>query len=48
MILAYNGIIPPKEWIHDKMLCNIYGDTVQYLLHRNNIEIPEEWRYGNE
>ena len=30
------------------MICNIYGDTVQYLLYKNNIEIPEEWRFGNE
>ena len=26
--LASKGVIPPKEWEHDKMLCNINGETV--------------------
>ena len=34
MILASKGIIPPKDWIHDKLICNYKGETVQYILHQ--------------
>lgn len=32
MILAYNGIIPPKEWNHNPEMKDDYGCTVSMLL----------------
>ena len=40
MILAKNGIIPPKEWYHDPNLVNNEGRTVCYFLFINSINIP--------
>jgi len=36
IILAYKGIIPPKEWYHDKYLCDKDCHTVAYYLLKNN------------
>ena len=41
MHLAYKGIIPPLEWQHNKLLENIYGDTVAIILLEKGIEVPE-------
>lgn len=35
MILAYNGIVPPKEWNHDKYLQDKKGKTVFDYLKKN-------------
>ena len=32
MLLAANGIIPPREWIHDSSISNNNGSTVAMLL----------------
>ena len=32
MILRKYGIIPPKEWHHDKYLRNNSGETMQIIL----------------
>ena len=45
MKLASNGIIPPKEWQHDKYLRDRWGNTVEFYLNRNGIDIPNEWKY---
>ena len=37
MILAYKGIIPPKEWIHDPEIMNEYENTVAMKLALNKI-----------
>ena len=37
MRLADNYIIPPKEYEHDPKLQDDNGNTVGYLLSRNNI-----------
>ncbi len=47
MLLAYNGIIPPKEWYHNRFLFSSDDKTVKSLLHKNNINIPKEWDYNN-
>lgn len=31
MILALNGIIPSKEWLHDPNLCSYSGCTVAHI-----------------
>ena len=41
MILAKNGIIPPKEWIHDSKLLNKNNETVALLLAGNGIIPPK-------
>ena len=41
MILAYNGIIPPKEWEHDPKLTNKKDETVAIILLKKEIEVPE-------
>jgi len=47
MLLANNGIIPPKQWLHDPKLCDIDGNTVAINLLKNKIDVPEEWRYDS-
>ncbi len=37
MLLAYNGIIPPTEWEHDKSIKNKYGQFTAYFFVKNNI-----------
>ena len=32
MVLAKDGIIPPKQWIHDSNVKNIWKNTVAYYL----------------
>ena len=34
MILIRNGIIPPKEWIHDPNIKDKYNHTVAYYLKK--------------
>ena len=34
MILADNGIIPPKEWEHDKFIKGRFNGTVAEILSR--------------
>ena len=41
MMLAFNGIIPPKEWCHDPNIKDKYGYTVAMHLARNGKNIPE-------
>ena len=43
MYLAANGIIPPKEWIHDPALCDKNEYTVAMCLALNKIIPPKEW-----
>jgi len=43
MILARNGIIPPKEWYHDPTLTNKNGYTVAEILIDNKIAPPGIW-----
>ena len=38
--LSSKGIVPNKEWIHDKYLTDNKGKTVEYYLLKNNIEVP--------
>ena len=42
MILAGYGLIPPKEWQHDKNLEDIYEKTVALYLACAGID-PQEW-----
>lgn len=37
MYLAYNKIVPTKEWHHDPKLKNEDNETVGYVLSKNNI-----------
>ena len=46
MLLAYNKIIPPKEWCHDPLLENEVKDTVAIILINKNILPPKEWEYA--
>ena len=34
MKLAFEGIIPPKEWLHDPSLKNDNGETVADILSK--------------
>ena len=52
MILALNGIIPPKEWYHNPNIkCDfinkegklIRGSVEDYLEY-HNIPVPQEWQ----
>ena len=46
MLLAENGIIPPKEWYHEPKLKNQFGNTVAMLLAWKGIASPPEWRHN--
>ncbi len=48
MYLAYNNIIPPKEYAHDPKLCDTNGNTVAIILLKKKLEVPEYWRYDPE
>ena len=43
MKLVYNGIIPPKEWIHDPNIRDRWNKTVSYYLEENCLPIPNIW-----
>ena len=43
MIMAIHGNIPPKEWIHDKMMKNKNGETVALILAEWRIIPPPQW-----
>ena len=43
MLLAENGIIPPREWIHNPKLKDSFGWTVAMRLASSGIIPPEEW-----
>ena len=45
MWLAYNGIIPPKEWEHDPNLKDDDNMTVAMRLAENGIIPPKEWEH---
>ena len=45
MHLAYKGIIPPKEWLHDPALKDNYCKTVAMKLAWNEIIPPKEWEH---
>ena len=45
MILASRGIIPPKEWYHNRLLCNNIHHTVAYYLIRSYMLPPKEWEH---
>jgi len=46
-MLAWNKIIPSKEWYHDCDLYNSRGLTVNMLLKKNNIDVPKEWKHSS-
>ena len=41
VLLARNGIIPPKEYEHDPLKCNYNKNTVALYLAKNNIIPPK-------
>ena len=47
MILVYNEIIPPKEWIHDPNITNKNNKTVADILKEEHLPIPNEWYDNN-
>ncbi len=44
-MLAWKGIIPPKEWYHDPTMANVNGNTVAMCLAFNGIAPPKEWEH---
>ena len=48
MILAFKGIIPPKEWYHQPELYNVNGDRVKNLLIKAGKEVPDCWLTQDE
>ena len=46
MLLANNGIIPPKEWMHNNNIRNFEGKTIKFILYnrgyiyKNDVFIP--------
>lgn len=40
MILAFNNIIPPTYWFHDRDIGNRYGKNVNYYLIHNMLPVP--------
>ncbi len=42
MILAYEGILPPKEWQHDPTIIDNSYTVAMYLVS-NKIIPPKEW-----
>ena len=48
MLLAKDGIIPPKEWTHDPTIVNNHGKTVEKYLLENKKEVPEHWRIKDD
>ena len=47
--LAFNGIIPPKEWYHDPTFRDVDGFTVAlHLAHKKGIIPPKEWHHDPE
>ena len=46
MKLAFNGIIPPKQWIHDPNIKFLKIYTVADHFKFNNLPVPNEWYYG--
>lgn len=48
MLLANNGIEPPKEWSHDKDIKDNTGNTVAMYLAKNGKIIPKEWNHDPE
>mgnify|MGYP005819128905 CR=1 FL=1 len=42
MLLASNGIVPPKEWVHDPNIKNTDNHTVAYYIN-NIFPVPNEW-----
>ena len=43
MMLAFNGIIPPKEWCHDPNIRDLWKNTVAHYLKTHNIPVPNIW-----
>ena len=43
MMLASNGIIPPKEWEHNKFIKDEYNRTVAEILSYRGIVPPQHW-----
>lgn len=41
MLLAQNGIIPPKQWEHNPKLHNNSEYTVATILLKNGIDVPK-------
>lgn len=48
LYLADKGVIPPKEWCHDPLIVNEYGNTVAMKLALNKIEPPDEWVHDSK
>ena len=42
MLLIENGIVPPKEWEHDKFMKDVKKYTVAELLSKNK-KIPSQY-----
>ena len=45
MLLANNGIIPPRYWMHDIDLCDdsYYNRTLKTYLEDRKLPIPRHW-----
>ena len=43
IILAENGIIPPRRWMHDNKIENNFGQTIGSLLQDNKLPVPKHW-----
>lgn len=45
MILAENGIEPPKEWYHESLITDNSGKTVAMYIACYCCKIPDEYWY---
>ena len=45
MILADNSIEIPREWYHDALVSNNYGQTVAMIYATNGMIPPKEWEH---
>ena len=43
MLLAKDGIVPPKQWIHDPNIKDKGYYTVVRYLKENKLPVPNEW-----
>ena len=43
MILAKNGIIPPKEWMHDDSIIDFQDERLSDILAKHYLCSPKHW-----
>lgn len=43
MILAKNGIIPPKEWMHDDSIIDYQDESLSDILAKHYLCSPKHW-----